>query len=83
MSNFKFCVYDVSMIVYDVYHQEMMFKVIGIANKLPKHQKNTENYVIFRSFSKNRRKYCWTHSKYVKKYADFEFDIKKILAIDF
>ena len=42
MSNFKFCVYDVSMIVYDVYHQEMMFKVIRIANKLPKHKKNIE-----------------------------------------
>ena len=51
MSNFKFCVYDVSMIVYDVYHQEMMFKVIGIANKLPKHQK-TLKISFFDNFQK-------------------------------
>ena len=53
MSNFKFCVYDVSMIVYDVYRQEMMFKVIPIANKLPKHQKNIEKYVIFQKNFEN------------------------------
>ena len=77
MSIFKFCVYDVSMIVYDVYHQEMMFKVIGIANKLPKHRKRLKHMSFFDIFSKKCRKYFWIHSKYVKKYADFEFDIKK------
>ena len=39
--HFGTCLKSVSnhfgMVVYDVNHQEMMFKVIGIANKLQKH----------------------------------------------
>ena len=69
------------MIVYDVNHQGMMFKVIGIANKLQKHQKTNnydDFYVIFRHFSKNRRKYFWTHSKYVKNTAKKNLISKKI-----
>ena len=37
MANLKFVVYDVSMIVYDVDHQEMMFKV---TKKLQMHEKH-------------------------------------------
>ena len=66
MTNFKFCVYDVIMIVYDVYHQKMVFKVIGIANKLPKYQKTLNIMSFFDIFQKDRRKYFWTHSTYVK-----------------
>ena len=58
-----------------------MFKVIGIANKLLKHkrtQKYHDMYVFVQHFSKSRRTYCWTHATNVNKYANFEFDIKKI-----